>query len=221
MKLTNFANIIILGTVIAVAGTACKKRPTPVTAIPASRTGGPQVPGPGSPLTGGNRSPLDDAAAMSRNTPGNDGGAGSRNTNVNPNEGVPFSGGPGHEGWVGNSEILREYMVFFDFDSSAITAGERSKIESVAAYLKSHANNAVRVEGHCDERGTEEYNRSLGERRALAVREELVRLGIDATRVDTITFGKDRPLDPAHNEEAWRKNRRGEFILLSPPNAAP
>ena len=76
---------------------------------------------------------------------------------------------------------------------------------------------AVRVEGNCDERGTEEYNRALGERRALALREELVRLGVDPSRVDTVSYGEDKPVDPGHDESAWRKNRRGDFILLSPP----
>ena len=86
------------------------------------------------------------------------------------------------------------------------------------SYLKANAGKAVRVEGNCDERGTEEYNRSLGERRALAAREELVRLGIEPTRVDTKTWGKDNPAnDPGHDESAWKKNRRDEFIVLSPP----
>ena len=88
---------------------------------------------------------------------------------------------------------------------------------AVADYLKANSAKAVRVEGNCDERGTEEYNRSLGERRALAVREELIRLGIDPTRVDTISYGKDRPADPGHDEAAWSKNRRDDFIVLTKP----
>ena len=72
------------------------------------------------------------------------------------------------------------------------------------------------MDGHCDERGTEEYNRSLGERRALAVREHLIRLGIAPERVRTLSWGEDRPVDTGHNEEAWQKNRRAEFILLKP-----
>jgi peptidoglycan-associated lipoprotein len=91
-------------------------------------------------------------------------------------------------------------------------------VGTVADYLKANSAKAVRVEGNCDERGTEEYNRSLGERRALAVREELVRLGIDPTRVDTKTWGKDNPAnDPGHDEAAWKKNRRDEFIVLTKP----
>ena len=73
------------------------------------------------------------------------------------------------------------------------------------------------VEGHCDERGTEEYNRSLSERRALSIRERLVNLGVSASRVTTEAFGEDKPADLGHDEAAWSKNRRGEFILLVPP----
>ena len=71
----------------------------------------------------------------------------------------------------------------------------------------------VEIEGHCDVRGTEEYNRSLGERRALALREELIRLGIEASRVDTISYGEDRPAVAGNDEAAYRKNRRAEFVL--------
>ena len=109
--------------------------------------------------------------------------------------------------------------VYFDYDKSVVKASEVSKVERVASGMKSSrgAGKAIRIEGHCDERGTEEYNRSLGERRALAIREKLVSLGLDPQIIDTISYGEDRPADPAHNEAAWSKNRRGEFILLEPP----
>jgi peptidoglycan-associated lipoprotein len=83
--------------------------------------------------------------------------------------------------------------------------------------MKANQAKAVLVEGNCDERGTEEYNRSLGERRALAVREELIRLGIPPTDVDTISYGKDRPAEQGHDEAAWKKNRRDDFIVLTAP----
>ena len=73
------------------------------------------------------------------------------------------------------------------------------------------------MDGHCDERGTEEYNRSLGERRALALREQLVGLGIDPALIDTVSYGKDRPVAPGHDESAWKQNRRGEFLLEEHP----
>jgi peptidoglycan-associated lipoprotein len=122
-----------------------------------------------------------------------------------------------HEGWIPDAEALKSETVYFDFDSSVLKGSEKPKVSAVADYLKANSTKAVRVEGNCDERGTEEYNRSLGERRALAVREELIRLGIDPTRADTISYGKDKPVAQGHDESAWKQNRRDDFIVLSPP----
>jgi peptidoglycan-associated lipoprotein len=72
------------------------------------------------------------------------------------------------------------------------------------------------VQGNCDERGTEKYNLALGERRALAVREYLANLGMNPDQIKTVTFGKSKPADPGHNEEAWKKNRRGDLVLVTP-----
>jgi len=130
---------------------------------------------------------------------------------------TPLRDEPGHTNWISNSDILKEYSVHFAYDSSAIASAEKSKITSVAEYLKSHPEVAVRVEGNCDERGTEEYNRSLGERRALAGREELIRLGIESGRVDTLSYGEDKALADAHTESAWKQNRRDDFVVLTPP----
>jgi peptidoglycan-associated lipoprotein len=104
--------------------------------------------------------------------------------------------------------------VLFDYDSARIRPSEISKLEAVAAYLRSNPGKLV-IEGHCDERGTAEYNRALGERRALAARDELVKLGIEASRMSTISYGKDRPVDMGHDEAAWAKNRRCEFVVVS------
>ena len=122
-----------------------------------------------------------------------------------------------HQGWAENAEVFKADTVYFAYDSSVVKASEKSKVVAVADYLKANSADAVRIEGNCDERGTAEYNRALGERRALAVREDLVSLGVDAGRVDTISYGFDRPVETGHNEAAWSKNRRGEFVLLSPP----
>jgi len=103
--------------------------------------------------------------------------------------------------------------VLFDYDSARIRPSEESKLEAVAAYLKANPGKLV-IEGHCDERGTAEYNRALGERRALAARDELVKLGIDASRISTISYGSERPADPGHDEAAWAKNRRCEFVAV-------
>jgi peptidoglycan-associated lipoprotein len=122
-----------------------------------------------------------------------------------------------HTNWVENRDALKEYSVHFVYDSSVVRSADKSKIASVADYLKSNPAAAVRVEGNCDERGTEEYNRSLGERRALAGREELIHLGIDSGRVDTLSFGEDKPSNSGHNENAWKENRRDDFVVLTPP----
>jgi peptidoglycan-associated lipoprotein len=111
---------------------------------------------------------------------------------------------------------LAAYTVHFSFDSAAIKSSEESNLEAVAAALKSDANAKLLIEGNCDERGTEEYNRSLGERRSLAAREALAKDGIDPSRIRTISYGKDKPADVGHDETAWAKNRRDEFVLLHP-----
>jgi peptidoglycan-associated lipoprotein len=110
---------------------------------------------------------------------------------------------------------LAAYTVHFKFDSAVVQDSEQSNVTSVSQAL-SDPNLKLLIEGHCDERGTEEYNRSLGERRALALREALQKIGVDASRVKTISYGKDKPADPGHDEAAWAKNRRGEFVLLHP-----
>jgi len=107
--------------------------------------------------------------------------------------------------------------VYFEFDKATIKASETHKLDSVSSRMKQYRGKALRVEGHCDERGTEEYNRSLGDRRSLAIREYLVRAGMDHQMIDSISYGEDRPSVQGHNEAAWSKNRRGEFILLDPP----
>ena len=117
---------------------------------------------------------------------------------------------------IKDTAALAAYTVHFAFDSSAIKASEKSNLEAVAAALKSDASTKLLIEGNADERGTEEYNRALGERRALAAREALAKDGIDPARIRTVSFGKDKPVDPASNEAAWAKNRRADFVLLRP-----
>jgi peptidoglycan-associated lipoprotein len=123
------------------------------------------------------------------------------------------------EGMLADREQFKANTVYFDYDKSVVKAEGKANLQSVAAYLKAHSDNKVAIEGHCDERGTEEYNRSLGERRALSARDALIGLGIGADRVVTRSFGEDKPAELGHDEAAWGKNRRGEFILLTPPPA--
>jgi peptidoglycan-associated lipoprotein len=111
---------------------------------------------------------------------------------------------------------LAAYTVHFKFDSAVVQDGEQANVASVGQALTSDPTAKLLIEGHCDERGTEEYNRSLGERRALALREALAKDGIDPMRIRTISYGKDKPVESGHDDSAWAKNRRGEFIYCTP-----
>jgi len=103
--------------------------------------------------------------------------------------------------------------VLFEFDKASIRRSEYAKMDSVATYLKRNSKTRVVLDGYCDERGTAEYNLSLGERRSIAVRDYIVELGVMSDRVFTRSFGEEKPLNPEHNEAAWRENRRVEFSL--------
>ena len=135
----------------------------------------------------------------------------------------PYTGGPidtatnwDPKDMVIDREKLAAYTVHFKFDSAVVEDSEQANVASVAQALASDTNVKLLIEGHCDERGTEEYNRSLGERRALALREALAKDGLDAGRIRTISYGKDQPVDPGHDEAAWSKNRRGQFDWCTP-----
>ena len=102
--------------------------------------------------------------------------------------------------------------IYFVFDKSTIEPEAREILKRLASLLGSNKNYSLVVEGHCDERGTVEYNLALGQRRADAAMKYLVDLGLDKESIKTITYGKERPLDPGHDEEAWAKNRRAHFL---------
>ena len=104
--------------------------------------------------------------------------------------------------------------VQFAFDSAQVDDSERAKAEAAATYLKANSGTVVTLEGHCDERGSTEYNMSLGERRAQSVRSYLMNLGIDGSRIQTKSFGTEKPKDPGHDEKAWAVNRRVEFVVM-------
>ena len=103
----------------------------------------------------------------------------------------------------------------FDFDSAVLLESARPILDRTAEWLRSYSTVTLLVEGHCDERGTVEYNLALGERRATAAYNYLVSLGIPASRLKTISYGKEFPLDPGHTEEAWARNRRAHFEVTS------
>jgi peptidoglycan-associated lipoprotein len=106
-------------------------------------------------------------------------------------------------------------MIHFDFDKSNIRSGDAQVLDQKIAILQANPNVRIRVSGHCDERGSDEYNLALGNRRATSAKQYLVSHGIDAGRVETTSYGEERPIDSAHTEEAWAKNRRDEFDILS------
>jgi peptidoglycan-associated lipoprotein len=194
MKATKFVNLIAVGLTLAFVSAGCKHKPVGVTTIP-GRTGG-------TPQDINNVPPIGDTKPVDQ---------------ISDKSGIPANAAGSHAGWKQDAGALAAQTVYFAYDSSVIRSGEKSKIAAVADYLKSNSSAAVEVDGHCDERGTEEYNRALGERRALAIREDLVALGIEPGRVDTISFGKDKTLMEGHTEAAWSKNRCGIFVVLTPP----
>ena len=103
--------------------------------------------------------------------------------------------------------------IHFEFDSSVLLSDAQEILKWKAEWLRNNPDAQVIVEGHCDERGTNEYNLALGERRAMSAKSYLVDLGIAGSRLTTISYGEERPIDPGHNEEAWAKNRRAHFTI--------
>ena len=104
--------------------------------------------------------------------------------------------------------------VYFDYDKSDLRSEALDQLRKNAEWLKANPGNRVRIEGNCDERGTVEYNLALGDRRAVAAKHYLLKAGIEASRIETISYGEEHPADPGHSEEAWQKNRRDDFVLI-------
>jgi peptidoglycan-associated lipoprotein len=195
----NLLSTLLLTAVLAAGAVGCKKKMDRVTPLPGYGGSGKIGDAPPDRLTPGN-------------TPGDGGGLVAGNPN-----GIPQTGNRSIEGRPQDREKYRNETVYFEFDRSNVRASEASKVQEVANRFKNEDGATdLLIEGHCDERGTEEYNRSLGERRALALRELLVAAGISPDRVHTISYGKDRPIEPLHSDAAYSKNRRGEFILVLP-----
>ncbi len=191
MKLNQFANLLLLGTLLTLTAVGCKKNPGYITNIPGHKANMGEIGG--APLNTSPIAPLENS------------------------NGIPTAGMANFEGRPEDRGPLAASTVYFDYDSSVVKSSQVSKLQEVASFLKSNPADALLIEGHCDERGTEEYNRALGEKRAQALREYLAsKLGVDAGNIRTISYGKDRPADPGHNDAAWAKNRRGEFVVLLP-----
>ena len=136
--------------------------------------------------------------------------SGIQDENGTPATGLPFDQDPN---FVRCTDVAFE-PVYFGFDASNLQQSEMAKIEAVAAHLKK-TDRVVIVEGNCDERGSNEYNLSLGEIRAIAIRDYLVTLGVDPTKIQTKSYGEEKPAVVGHEEGAWSKNRRGEFAVFA------
>jgi peptidoglycan-associated lipoprotein len=128
--------------------------------------------------------------------------------------GTPLSDRPAGSNFFGDNVIRGQFPpVYFAFDSTEISSDSQSKLQQVAEALKSGSKTLI-VAGFTDDRGTEEYNRGLGERRADAVRQALINDGLNAARIQTVSFGQEMPADSGDNEAAWAKNRRAEFGIV-------
>ncbi len=192
MKQSHFFNLLALTLVLSLGVVSCKNPKPGITPIYGKKT------------TVGESGPNPPIDAQRPVTP-----------DTNP-FGTPLAGMEEFEGMLKDREAFKAFTAYFDYDRYAVKSGEKGKLEAVAKYFRSNREDKLLIEGHCDERGTEEYNRSLGERRAMALREYLIRLGVGADRIITRSYGEDQSADPGHNEAAWSKNRRGEFVLLKP-----
>jgi len=192
MKMMNLVYPMTLALAVTLAATGCRNhRPYGVTPIPNGRGG--QV---------------------------GDVGAGNTLSSSQMAGGGPQTDINSFDNMTQDRAALANYTIHFAFDSSTIRHSEDANLQSVASALNSDRSTKLIIEGNCDERGTEEYNRSLGDRRALAAREALAKLGVDPARVRTMSYGKDKPVDPGHNESAWSQNRRDDFVLLHPKTGA-
>jgi peptidoglycan-associated lipoprotein len=120
---------------------------------------------------------------------------------------------PGIEGEVFESSLLKN--IHFDFDKYDVRSEDTKILKESAALLMKYPKVKIQIEGHCDERGTAQYNLALGERRSNSAKQYLMTLGISADRLATISYGEEKPVDQGHNEEAWSKNRRAHFVILS------
>ena len=195
------ASVLALLTLVVVL-VSCAKRPATTAASAPAPTG---VAG----STGPSRGPSEGASsAPAAVQPGGTGGG----------SGTPTPSGGSTAG--GARPVPREFAaiadlrdIFFDFDKYDVRPSEAKTLEANAAWLKWHENMLVLVEGHCDERGTNEYNLALGERRAKATMNYLVAQGVQANRITIISYGEERPVCSEHTEACWAKNRRGHFLV--------
>ena len=197
MNASKFSSLLAVAVALSLGATGCKHKVPPITHLPNEGLNG---------NNSGNNDGLNNGFQL--NNGNNVGGAtpmgGGDTANFNP------------EDYNQDRTAFAADTVYFAYDSASIGSSELPKLTAIASALKSDASAKLLIEGNCDERGTEEYNRSLGEKRALAAREALANQGVDGSRIATRSYGEDRPADPGHTQSAWEKNRRDEFVLLHP-----
>ncbi len=196
MKATKLTYLLVVALALTMVGTGCRKKPVGVTDLKNKqyRMGD-------SGMTGGGT--ID---------PGNGGVIGGL-----PGEGTPQSAKFSNpDDFNQDRGTFAANTVHFEYDSSVVKSSEQSNLDAVAAYMKGNSNIGLLVEGHCDERGTEDYNNSLGERRSTALREALIGMGVNAENIITRSFGEYKPVSPGQDESAYKQNRRGEFVVLLP-----
>ena len=189
---------LVLAALMAATSTGCKTKPKNITPIPG---GNANVAGTGNLLNRDNGGKLNSGGDV---------------VTIDETGNIGLSDLGEFENMLMDRDALAAQTVYFELDRSEIHPDDLGKVEAVAGILAQDAQNKVLIEGHCDERGTEEYNRALGERRALSVRDALAGLGVSADRIRTMSFGEDRPADPGLDDAAYSRNRRGEFVLLKP-----
>jgi peptidoglycan-associated lipoprotein len=139
-----------------------------------------------------------------------------KQTQDQPFDPIPDQDGTAMMDGSGSDSLLAEgnlNPVFFDYDSFDIGEAQRIVLQSNAEVAKGQSLPLIRIEGHCDERGTEEYNLALGDRRASAAKEYLISLGLDPGKLQTLSFGESRPFEKEHDEAAWSFNRRAHFVV--------
>ncbi len=132
-----------------------------------------------------------------------------------PQEGVQIPGEEPYGRQISEARTSAPMLpIYFDFDKYNIRPDMKERMEANAKFLLDHPEVKIQIQGNCDERGTNEYNLALGERRAKSVKAYLVNLGVNSDRMETLSFGEERPLDPGHNKEAWAKNRRDDLVIV-------
>ena len=204
---SNVISVLALAVLIgALALWGCAKKPVVTGAGPTISSPGPgTAPGIGGPpaAPGGAGSSVGEIP-VTRPVPPTE-------TPIQSSPGVSGSALPGGGAAAAGISPLKD--IFFEYDKAVVEAGQKSTLDDNVRWLKANGNARILVEGHCDERGTAEYNLGLGDRRAKAVRDYLLSSGVAANRVGTISYGKERPFAFGHDENAWKQNRRVHFAL--------